>query len=101
MYPIGYTWKFFFPSFLHTVCRRITELLFSSSIFIIIQFNYHHWSQYKFNLNLTLIYHHKLSKLKYPKMNEPNNADNETIEYHTHHTGTELDDDGYYCTEST
>ena len=34
-------------------------------------------------------------------MNDPNNADNETIEYHTHCTGTELDDDGYYCTEST
>ena len=32
-------------------------------------------------------------------MNDPNNADNETIEYHN--TGTELDDDGYYCTEST
>ena len=34
-------------------------------------------------------------------MNEPNNADKETIEYCTHHTGAELDDDGYYCTEST
>ena len=34
-------------------------------------------------------------------MNEANNTDNENIEYHCYHTGTELDDDGYYCTEST
>ena len=42
-----------------------------------------------------------MSKHKSDKINEDNNADKESIEYHCYHTSTELDYDRHYCTEST